>query len=100
MKLRLPYGSRGFQPVKEVSEGREGVEGEPSGFPTPRRAKRITRPQAAKSGGNRADFLHFCSAWRKSPAYAGHLRQAAPGFLMEAGVFCIDRGFGGVIEQY
>ena len=35
------------------------MEGEPSGFPSPRRAKRITRPQAAKSGENRHDFPTF-----------------------------------------
>ena len=35
------------------------MEGEPSGFPSPRRAKRITRPQAAKSGENRHDFHTF-----------------------------------------
>ena len=51
-----------FQTVKKDTERGGGVEGEPSGFPSPRRAKRITRPQAVKVGR----IPHFCSACQRS----------------------------------
>ena len=55
------------------------MEGEPSGFPTPRRAKRITRPQAAKSGENRADFPTFAQLGvngRREPDFFAKLKGA------------------------
>ena len=61
------------------------MEGEPSGFLTPRRAKRITRPQAAKSGENRADFPTFAQLGendRRQPAFFAKLE--APGNISPA----------------
>ena len=73
IKRKSPAGA-GDSVCRKTSEGRGGMEGKPSGFPSPFQIKAARR--AAKIEKRRkADFPIF-SAWRKIPTEGRFFRQA------------------------